>query len=44
MELLMEKGHAEMENINDFILTKQIDVLWRTYLDMESLDGRITSI
>ncbi|ESW09501.1 hypothetical protein PHAVU_009G132800 [Phaseolus vulgaris] len=31
LELLMEKEHAEMENIKDSILTERIDVLRRTF-------------
>ncbi|KAK7350717.1 hypothetical protein VNO77_09617 [Canavalia gladiata] len=31
LELLMEKEHAEMENVKDSILTERIDVLRRTF-------------
>lgn len=31
LELLMEKEHAEMENLKDSILTERIDVLRRTF-------------
>ncbi|TKY75136.1 SWI/SNF complex subunit SWI3A [Spatholobus suberectus] len=31
LELMMEKEHAEMENLKDFILTERIDVLRRTF-------------